>query len=157
MSVIKEEVFLNCAPEKAFHEFADPGFPKRIGFGSGTEVEVLYRDARFVHFRTRVTRNGSVNCLESERILAPESLTIVTLRRNLAAFKYNVIVDCFAPHESGTRFIHVDEFQPAIETAVTEAALRGIKDSTGLFMDKIRDYFANVHDEERTQKEASHD
>ena len=141
MSAIKDEVFLQCAPEKAFREFADPGFPRRIGFGSGMEVEVLYRDARFVHFKTTVARNGSVHCLESERILVPESLTIVTLRRNLGAFKYNVIVDCFAPHESGTRLTHVDEFQPVVETPASEAALRGMKDSTALFMDKIRGYF----------------
>ena len=156
MSAIKDEVFLSCAPEKAFREFADPHFPQKIGFGSGMETEVLHRDARFVHFRTTVTRNGSVNRLESERILVPENLTIVTLRRNLAAFKYNVIVDCFAPHESGTRFTHVDEFQPATGTAASEAALRGMKDLTRLFMGKIRDYFANVHDEDRAQKEADH-
>jgi hypothetical protein len=144
MSAIKNEAFLRCAPEKAFREFADPDFPRRIGFGSGMEVEVLYRDARFVHFRTAVERNGSVHCLESERILAPESLTIVTLRRNLGAFQYNVIVDCFAAHESGTRLTHVDEFQPVMETAASEATLRGMKDSTALFMDKIRAYFASA-------------
>ena len=141
MTGVKEEVFLSCPPEQAFREFADPAFPRKIGFGSG-EVEVLYRDARLVHFKTTVARNGSVHCLESERILVPESLTIVTLRRNLASFRYNVIVDCFAAHESGTRFIHVDEFQPATETAPAEALLRGMRDSTGLFMQKVRDYFA---------------
>jgi len=144
MSAIRDGVFLSCAPERAFREFADPAFPQRIGFGSGTEVEVLYSDARFVHFRTMVGRNGSVHCLESERILAPESLTIVTLRRNLGAFKYNVIVDCFTPHESGTRLIHVDEFQPLGEALTSEAMLRGMKDSTALFMDKIRGYFAGA-------------
>jgi len=142
VGAIKDETFLNCSPEKAFQEFADPAFPQRIGFGSGTEVEVLYRDARFIRFTTRVTRDGKVHCLESERILVPESLTVVTLRRSLGAFKYNVIVDCFAPHESGTQFTHVDEFQPAIETAESEAMLRGMRDSTRLFIGKIRDYFA---------------
>jgi hypothetical protein len=141
VSGVKEEVFLKCPPEQAFREFADPRFPQKIGFSSG-KVEVLYRDARLVHFKTTVARNGNVNCLESERILAPESLTIVTVRRNLAAFRYNVIVDCFAAHESGTRFIHVDEFQPATETAPVEALVRGMRDSTTLFMDKVRDYFA---------------
>jgi len=144
MSAIKDEVFLECAPEKAFQEFADPDFPRRIGFGSGKEVEVLYGDARFVHFRTIIRRSGNVHCLESERILAPESLTIVTLRRNLGAFEYNVIVDCFAPHESGTRLIHVDEFQPVAETVESEAVLRRMKDSTALFMDKIPAHFARA-------------
>jgi len=144
MSAIRDDVFLKCAPEKAFQEFADPNFPRRIGFGSGMEVEVLYGDARFVHFRTTVRRNGNAHCLESERILAPESLTIVTLRRNLGAFEYNVIVDCFAPRESGTRLIHVDEFQPVAETVESEAVLRRMKDSTALFMDKIRAYFARA-------------
>ncbi len=144
MSAIKDEVFLECAPEKAFQELADPDFPRRIGFGSGMEVEVLYGDARFVHFRTIIRRSGNVHCLESERILAPESLTIVTLRRNLGAFEYNVIVDCFAPHESGTRLIHVDEFQPVAETVESEAVLRRMKDSTALFMDKIRAHFARA-------------
>ena len=141
MSGVRQEVFLNCPPEEAFGEFADPGFPRKIGFGSG-EIEVLYRDARLVHFKTTVAGNGNINCMESERILAPESLTIVTVRRNLAAFRYNVMVDCFAAHESGTRFIHVDEFQPATETAPAEAIVRGMRDATALFMDKVRDYFA---------------
>ena len=142
MSSIREEVILQCAPEEAFREFADPLFTARIGFGAGSEVEVLFRDARFAQFRTRVPRPGRPIALESERIMAPESLTIVTLRRSLAAFRYNVIVDCFEPHESGTRFIHVDEFQPATHGAASEAALREMRETTRSFMEAVRDYFA---------------
>jgi hypothetical protein len=55
-----------------------------------------------------------------------------------------VIVDCFVPHESGARLIHVDEFQPVAETVENEAVLQRMKDSTALFMDKIRAYFVRA-------------
>jgi hypothetical protein len=142
VSSIRDEAILQCAPEDAFRELADPLFTRRIGFGAGSEVEVLYRDARFVQFRTTVARPGGAIVLESERVLAPESLTMVTLRRSLAAFRYNVIVDCFAPHENGTRFIHVDEFEPATDGAASELVLRGMRETTRSFMETVRGHFA---------------
>jgi len=133
---------LHCTPEQVFREFADPLFTQRIGFGAGSEVEVLYQDARFVSFRTTVARpGGAAVILEPERIQAPESLTVVTLRRGLAAFRYNIIVDCFTPHESGTRLTHVDEFESVTDAAVSDAALHRSRETTRLFMDTIRTYY----------------
>ena len=95
MTAIREEVILNCAPEMAFAEVSRIDFARKIGFGSDTENEVLYQNDRIIRFNFKVKFNNNVMSLESERILIPENLTIITLRRNLSSAKYNVIIDFF--------------------------------------------------------------
>lgn len=140
MTAIREEVILNCAPEMAFTEVSRIDFARKIGFGSDTENEVLYQNDRIIRFNFKAKFNNNVMSLESERILIPENLTIITLRRNLSSAKYNVIIDFFEKHELGTMMTHIDEFETN-EPSTNEAVLDNMKKTTKLYMDKIADYF----------------
>ena len=132
MPVIREDVLLNCTPETAFNEVSSIDFARKIGFGSDTENEVLYQNKRITKFNFRVSINNNIRTIESERIVIPENLTIITQRRNLLSAKYNVIIDYFIKHEAGTTMTHIDEFDD--QYINNNEALSNMKKTTKIYI-----------------------
>ncbi len=143
MGQIMEEVILNCSPEKAFSEIADMQFVKKINPNAGIENEVIYQNKRLVRYKLKVS---NVGVWESERIIIPESLTILTQRRNpLAPFKYMTVLHVFKKHESGTLLRYMEEFEMDSENIKRECeVLNDIFKKIGPNMKKIEQYF-NKH------------
>jgi len=141
MPSIREEILLDCTPEGAFAEVSSIDFAKKVGLSSGINNEVLFQNERIIRFYFKVKLGNSLRSIESERILIPENLTIITQRRNLFSAKYNVIIDFFKKHETGTIMTHIDEFDDKFIN--NNEALINISNTTKTYMDKITKYFQN--------------
>jgi AAA15 family ATPase/GTPase len=139
MPEIREEILLNCTPETAFQEVSSIDFARKIGFSPDMENEVLYQDKRIIKFNFKINVNNNIRSIESERIVIPENLTIITQRRNLLSSKYNVIIDYFKKHEAGTIMTHIDEFDD--QSFNNNEVLSNMKKNTKTYMDKIASYF----------------
>jgi hypothetical protein len=137
---IKEEIILNCEPEIAFTEVAKLDFARKIGFASDIENEVLYQNDRIIKYIFKAKYQNIVRSLESERIIIPENLTIITQRRNLSSAKYNVIIDIFKKREAGTIMTHIDEFEEDDQN-ISDETLNNMKITTKMYMTKLAQYF----------------
>jgi len=139
MPSIREEILLDCTPEAAFAEISSLDFAKKVGLSSGINNEVLFQNERIIRFNFKVKISNNLRSIESERILIPENFTIITQRRNLLSAKYNVIIDFFKRHDSGTIMTHIDEFD---DQSINDEALNNMRNTTKTYMRKITDYFS---------------
>lgn len=140
MPVIKEEVFLNCVPETAFNEISSIDFIKKIGVGSTIDNDVIYQNGRIVRYNLRSVYNDNSVLLEQERIIIPESLTIITQRRNLPFVKYALDFYIFKKHKSGTVMTFIEDFEKN-DPNIDDEALSNNKKRNKIFLDKIANYF----------------
>lgn len=140
MPKIIEEIFLKCPPERAFSEIADMQFVKKINPDSGIENEVVFQNNRLIRYKLKVNNAG---IWESERVIIPESLTIVTQRRSpLAPFKYMTVLHIFKKHESGTLLSYMEEFEMDEENMERESeVMNDILKKIDPNMKKIEKYF----------------
>mgnify|MGYP000318428381 CR=1 FL=1 len=140
MPKIEEEIYLNCNPETAFLEISDMDFVKKINPNSGLESKVLFHNNRFVRYKLSVKNVGE---WESERVIIPESLTIVTQRRKpIKPFFYMTVLHVFKKHKSGTILSYIEEFEmdednKNMETKVLGDILKKINPN----LKKIEQYF----------------
>ncbi len=140
MPKILEEVFLKCPPERAFSEIADMQFVKKINPDAGIDNEVIFENNRLIRYKLKV---NNVGVWESERVIIPESLTILTQRRTpLAPFKYMTVLHVFKKQESGTLLSYMEEFEMDEENIKRESeVLNDILKKIGPNIKKIEQYF----------------
>ena len=142
MIKINESTLLNCEPERAFREMADLDFVKKINPESGLDTEILFQNQRLVRYKLTVENVGT---WESERVIIPEALTLVTQKRTpLSPFRYLVVIHCFHPHPEGTLFEYTEEFAMDENNLDKEQKVyEDISKKIKPMFAKIRNYFAS--------------
>jgi hypothetical protein len=140
MIKINESTLLKCKPGRAFKEMADLNFVKKINPKSGLGTEILFQNQRLVRYKLTVENVGT---WESERVIIPEALTLVTQKRKpLAPFRYLVVIHCFHPHPEGTLFEYTEEFEMDENNLDKEQKVFGdISKKIKPMFAKIRNYF----------------
>ena len=140
MPVISEEILLSCTPNQAFLEIADLNFAKKLNPNSGLDNQIIFQNERIVRYRLKVANVGE---WESERVMIPETHTIITQRRSpLAPFKFMVVLHIFKACPTGTLFTYIEEFELLPENQERETEIfTDIMRKVGPNLNKIREYF----------------
>lgn len=142
MPIIKEEIWLNCSPERAFNEISDLDFAKKINPNSGLNNQIIFQNERIIRYLLKVANVGE---WESERVIIPETHTIITQRRNpLAPFKFMVVLHIFKANQKGTLFTYIEEFELFPENKAQEnRIISDIMRKVGPNLNNIKEFFNN--------------
>ncbi|MCX5974547.1 MAG: hypothetical protein NTU59_07785, partial [Coprothermobacterota bacterium] len=109
MPKISEEILLDCTKETAFSEIVTVDFMKSIDPNFGLNTEIIFQNERLLRSLSKVERIGDV---EIEKIIIPESFTIVTQRRPpLAPFIYQLSIQILSEHKDGSLLKWLNEFE----------------------------------------------
>lgn len=140
MPKIYEEIVLNCPGEKVFAEISSVEFMKKLDPNYGTDTEVLLQNERLIRSVSNVQNIGSV---EIERIIIPESFTLVTQRRPpMGPFVYQISLQILRECENGSTMVWIDEFELDWSFKPREEfILSVITENDKLNINKIRNYF----------------
>jgi hypothetical protein len=140
MHKIQEEIVLNCPVEKAFAEITTVDFMKRLDPNYGKDTAVILQNERLIRSVSKVENIGDV---EIERIIIPESFTIVTERRPpMGPFVYQISLQIFGKCENGTTMLWVNEFELDKDHKMREDyILSAITGNDKLNLNKICNYF----------------
>jgi len=111
MTVIKDEILINCSPEPIFKEISSIDFLKHIGASPGVENIITYQNNRLAKYVVKGRFNNIQVSMESERIVIPESLTVVTQRRNMPGIKYALNLFVLKKQDKSTVLSLIEEFE----------------------------------------------
>ena len=110
MPRINGEVILNCSRGKAYSELSSLDFAERMELPfSRPRREILFQNQRLTRTLTRIENVGT---MDMERILIPETFTIVSKRMPpMAPFLYFLGLQMLIDHEGAAVLKWIEEFE----------------------------------------------
>ncbi len=111
MPVIKDEILLDQPPEAVFNEVSDINFLKKAGASPGIENIVSFQDERVIQYTVKGVFNGIPVSMKSERILIPESMTVVNTRSGMPGITYAMNIFTVQKHGQGSKLTLIEDFK----------------------------------------------
>ena len=109
MPSLNEEILLDGAKETVFTEIVTIDFMKDLDSNFGFNTKILFQNQRLIRSLSKVDRIGDV---EIERIIIPETFTIITQRRPpMAPFIYQLTIQILCDYKKGTLLKWINEFE----------------------------------------------
>ena len=144
MPRISGEVILNCLREKAYNELSSFDFAERMDLSfDRTKREILFQNQRLTRTLARIENIGTV---EMERILIPETFTIVSKRiPPMAPFSYFLGLQIFVERGNGAVLKWIEEFDLEEESKANEPGiLAGLERHEREQFQKIGEYYDRI-------------
>jgi hypothetical protein len=142
MPKITGEVVLKCSKEAAFREISSIDFADKMSLAfKSPQREILFQNERMM--RT-ITNIGNVGAVDMERILIPESFTIVSQRMlPMAPFSFFLGIQILGDDKEGTVLKWIEEFElDDVNKAKETGILIGLEKHEREQFLKIRNYLS---------------
>ncbi|MBD3317854.1 MAG: hypothetical protein GF344_18880 [Chitinivibrionales bacterium] len=140
MPHIAETVTLNCNAQRAFEEIGDLGFIRKLNPDADIDNQLILQNERIKRYKLSVK---SVGEWVSERIMVPESLTMITHRMDpLNPFQFLIVLHHYQEIDGKTLLTYKEEFEmdenhKSEEPRVFESIAKRVKPN----LQKIARYF----------------
>jgi hypothetical protein len=141
MPRIKGEVVLKCTKERAYSEISSIDFGDKMGLAfKSAQRGILFQNERLIRTKTIIENVGTV---DMERILIPESFSIVSKRvPPMAPFSFFIGLQVFIDYEERTLLRWVEDFEMDTENqAKGKGMIIGLEKHEREQFQKIKDYF----------------
>jgi hypothetical protein len=144
MPIIQEEVILNKKRNYVFEEMKTSNFMKKIDNNYGNNTTVILENNRILRSVSKIDKVGEV---EIERIIIPESYTIITQRRKpMIPFLYQVSIQILKEEANITILTWINEFELDEVNKDKEVSYLSIIERNDIKnIGRIKEYFENTN------------
>jgi hypothetical protein len=136
MPIIKNEMIIQQSVKNTFEKMYDISFEEYIN--PNNSFEILYKSERIIRYRWK-------NELDSpgfEKMIIPETLTVITKRNQKTPFIYSLFIYIFASYNDVCRITYIQDFELDEDNKNKEnGVMKYLTESYNITAIKMLEYF----------------